>query len=96
MVTLEELTMTREFERIPIRLANATGLEANIEEHRVLNDLLVHRGIRHALAGGAADGFVHSASEMEALGLWLDSVGINGTKAQELHRRTEQYLEVVR
>ena len=30
MVTLEELTMTREFERIPIRLANATGLEARL------------------------------------------------------------------
>ena len=31
-------------------------------------DLLVQRGIRHALAGGAADGFVHSAREMETLG----------------------------
>jgi ribonuclease R len=31
-------------------------------------DLLVHRGIRHALAGGTAAGFVHSAREMESLG----------------------------
>ncbi|HEU5467854.1 MAG TPA: ribonuclease R, partial [Steroidobacteraceae bacterium] len=31
-------------------------------------DLLVHRGIRHALAGGSAASFVHSAREMEALG----------------------------
>ncbi|HWN07130.1 MAG TPA: ribonuclease R [Steroidobacteraceae bacterium] len=31
-------------------------------------DLLVHRGIRHALGGGTAASFVHSAREMEALG----------------------------
>ena len=31
-------------------------------------DLLVHRGIRHALQGGTAANFVHSAREMEALG----------------------------
>ncbi len=31
-------------------------------------DLLVHRGIRHALAGGTASNFVHSGREMEALG----------------------------
>jgi ribonuclease R len=31
-------------------------------------DLLVHRGIRHALGGGTAAGFAHSAREMEALG----------------------------
>ena len=31
-------------------------------------DLLVHRGIRHALGGGTAANFVHSAREMEALG----------------------------
>ncbi len=31
-------------------------------------DLLVHRGIRHALAGGAASNFVHSPREMETLG----------------------------
>ena len=31
-------------------------------------DLLVHRGIRHALGGGGAANFVHSAREMEALG----------------------------
>jgi ribonuclease R len=31
-------------------------------------DLLVHRGIRHALGGGIAANFTHSAREMEALG----------------------------
>jgi len=31
-------------------------------------DLLVHRGIRHALGGGSAANFVHSAREMETLG----------------------------
>jgi len=31
-------------------------------------DLLVHRGIRHALGGGTAGQFAHSAREMEALG----------------------------
>ncbi len=31
-------------------------------------DLLVHRGIRHALAGGGAATFAHSAREMELLG----------------------------
>lgn len=31
-------------------------------------DLLVHRGIRHALAGGTADDFDHSPREMESLG----------------------------
>jgi ribonuclease R len=31
-------------------------------------DLLVHRGIRHALAGGTASNFSHSAREMETLG----------------------------
>jgi ribonuclease R len=31
-------------------------------------DLLVHRGIRHALQGGAAANFVHSPREMETLG----------------------------
>jgi ribonuclease R len=31
-------------------------------------DLLVHRGIRHALGGGTAADFVHSAREMETLG----------------------------
>ncbi len=31
-------------------------------------DLLVHRGIRHALAGGSAANFDHSPREMEALG----------------------------
>ena len=31
-------------------------------------DLLVHRGIRHALGGGTATDFVHSAREMETLG----------------------------
>jgi len=31
-------------------------------------DLLVHRGIRHALAGGTAANFAHSAREMETLG----------------------------
>jgi ribonuclease R len=31
-------------------------------------DLLVHRGIRHALGGGTAANFVHSPREMEALG----------------------------
>jgi ribonuclease R len=31
-------------------------------------DLLVHRGIRHALGGGTAASFAHSAREMEALG----------------------------
>ena len=31
-------------------------------------DLLVHRGIRHALGGGSAANFAHSAKEMETLG----------------------------
>jgi ribonuclease R len=31
-------------------------------------DLLTHRAIRHALAGGTADNFVHSARQMEQLG----------------------------
>jgi ribonuclease R len=31
-------------------------------------DLLVHRAIRHALAGGTAEDFVHTAREMEQLG----------------------------
>jgi ribonuclease R len=31
-------------------------------------DLLVHRAIRHVLAGGTADQFEHSAAEMEVLG----------------------------
>ena len=31
-------------------------------------DLLVHRGIRHALGGGGAANFAHSAKEMETLG----------------------------
>jgi len=31
-------------------------------------DLLVHRGIRHALAGGSAQNFTHSAREMDTLG----------------------------
>ncbi len=31
-------------------------------------DLLVHRGIRHAIGGGSACKFVHSAREMETLG----------------------------
>jgi ribonuclease R len=31
-------------------------------------DLLVHRGIRHALGGGSAANFAHSAREMETLG----------------------------
>jgi ribonuclease R len=31
-------------------------------------DLLVHRGIRHALGGGTAANFTHSAREMETLG----------------------------
>jgi ribonuclease R len=31
-------------------------------------DLLVHRAIRHALAGGTPEGFEHPAREMEALG----------------------------
>ncbi len=31
-------------------------------------DLLVHRGIRHALGGGTAANFAHSAREMETLG----------------------------
>jgi len=31
-------------------------------------DLLVHRGIRHALGGGAAANFTHSVREMETLG----------------------------
>ncbi|MGQ0384196.1 MAG: ribonuclease R [Gammaproteobacteria bacterium] len=31
-------------------------------------DLLVHRGIRHALAGGGPEDFVHSGREMESLG----------------------------
>ncbi|MBX3703854.1 MAG: ribonuclease R [Steroidobacteraceae bacterium] len=53
-------------------------------------DLLVHRGIRHALAGGGPDGFVHSAREMETLG---QECSMRERKADEAARSVVAWLK---
>jgi ribonuclease R len=53
-------------------------------------DLLVHRGIRHALAGGTADDFVHSAREMETLG---QECSMRERKADEAARSVVAWLK---
>ncbi len=53
-------------------------------------DLLVHRGIRHALAGGSASNFVHSAREMEALG---QECSLRERRADEAARSVVAWLK---
>jgi ribonuclease R len=53
-------------------------------------DLLVHRGIRHALTGGGADSFTHSAREMEALG---QQCSMRERKADEAARSVVAWLK---
>ncbi|HEY7754157.1 MAG TPA: ribonuclease R [Steroidobacteraceae bacterium] len=53
-------------------------------------DLLVHRGIRHALAGGLAADFVHSAREMETLG---QECSMRERKADEASRSVVAWLK---
>ncbi len=53
-------------------------------------DLLVHRGIRHALAGGTAQDFVHSAREMEALG---QECSLRERRADEAARSVVAWLK---
>jgi ribonuclease R len=53
-------------------------------------DLLVHRGIRHALGGGNATGFVHSAREMEALGT---ECSLRERRADEASRSVVAWLK---
>ncbi|HXV40640.1 MAG TPA: ribonuclease R [Steroidobacteraceae bacterium] len=53
-------------------------------------DLLVHRGIRHAFAGGGPDDFVHSAREMETLG---QECSMRERKADEAARSVVAWLK---
>jgi ribonuclease R len=53
-------------------------------------DLLVHRGIRHAFAGGGPDDFVHSAREMESLG---QECSMRERKADEAARSVVAWLK---
>jgi len=53
-------------------------------------DLLVHRAIRHALAGGAAGDFVHPAREMELLG---QECSLRERKADEAARSVVAFLK---
>jgi ribonuclease R len=53
-------------------------------------DLLVHRGIRHALAGGAALNFVHSLREMESLG---QECSLRERRADEAARSVVAWLK---
>jgi ribonuclease R len=53
-------------------------------------DLLVHRGIRHALAGGRADTFVHSPREMETLG---QECSLRERRADEAARSVVAWLK---
>jgi ribonuclease R len=53
-------------------------------------DLLVHRGIRHALGGGSVDDFVHSAQEMEMLG---QECSLRERKADEASRSVVAFLK---
>jgi ribonuclease R len=53
-------------------------------------DLLVHRGIRHALAGGTAADFEHPAREMEVLG---QECSMRERRADEAARSVLAYLK---
>ncbi len=53
-------------------------------------DLLVHRGIRHALAGGTAEDFVHSARQMEQLG---QECSLRERRADEASRSVVAFLK---
>jgi ribonuclease R len=53
-------------------------------------DLLVHRGIRHALAGGTADDFAHTGREMETLG---QECSMRERKADEAARSVVAWLK---
>ncbi|MEX1995104.1 MAG: ribonuclease R [Steroidobacteraceae bacterium] len=53
-------------------------------------DLLVHRGIRHALAGGTASNFDHSPREMETLGT---ECSMRERKADEAARSVVAWLK---
>jgi ribonuclease R len=53
-------------------------------------DLLVHRGIRHALAGGGAASFDHSPREMESLG---QECSMRERKADEAARSVVAWLK---
>ena len=53
-------------------------------------DLLVHRAIRHALAGGTAEDFVHAAREMELLG---QECSLRERKADEAARSVVAFLK---
>jgi ribonuclease R len=53
-------------------------------------DLLVHRAIRHALAGGTAADFVHPAREMELLG---QECSLRERKADEAARSVVAFLK---
>jgi ribonuclease R len=53
-------------------------------------DLLVHRAIRHALAGGTAEDFVHAAREMEVLG---QECSMRERKADEAARSVVAFLK---
>jgi ribonuclease R len=53
-------------------------------------DLLVHRAIRHALADGTADDFVHSARQMEQLG---QECSLRERRADEASRSVVAFLK---
>jgi len=53
-------------------------------------DLLVHRAIRHAISGGQAADFVHSAQEMELLG---QECSLRERKADEAARSVVAFLK---
>ncbi|MGQ0428787.1 MAG: ribonuclease R [Gammaproteobacteria bacterium] len=53
-------------------------------------DLLVHRGIRHALAGGSVADFVHSPREMETLG---QECSLRERRADEAARSVVAWLK---
>jgi ribonuclease R len=53
-------------------------------------DLLVHRAIRHVLEGGTADGFVHTAREMEQLG---QECSLRERRADEAARDVVAFLK---
>ncbi len=53
-------------------------------------DLLVHRGIRHALSGGTASNFAHSLREMEALG---QECSLRERRADEAARSVVAWLK---
>ncbi|HXQ63501.1 MAG TPA: ribonuclease R [Steroidobacteraceae bacterium] len=55
-------------------------------------DLLVHRAIRHVLAGGTADGFEHPAREMETLG---QECSMRERRADEASRDVVTFLRCV-